>query len=392
MQSKYKVLICHNSYQQKGGEDTVVDSEIKLLQENGHDVQVFSRHNDDIEKMSHLHLVVDTFWSSNSAAMFAAELDSFKPDVIHVHNTFPLVSPAIYWVAARYQIPVVQTLHNFRLFCPQAMFLREDKVCEDCLGCLPWRGAIRGCYRNSVLQSSVLASMISVHRLIGTWQNKVTRYIALNKFCREKFIDGGLPANKVVIKANFVDFPQPSAQLRQGFLFVGRLSAEKGIDVFAKALEKLSTLNVRVAGIGPDDACLNKVPVTRLGALTTDQVRHEMSSAIALVLPSIWYENFPRTLVEAFGCGLPVIASKIGALAELIEDGVTGLLFEPGNSEDLAIKLQWAADHPDQMKAMGDAARMKYEASYTAEHNYDQLIAIYEEAITEVNKGKACNE
>lgn len=382
---KLRILIVHNGYQHKGGEDTVVESEFKLLQDNGHEVQLFTRHNDDIKQLGRLKLVANTFWSSDTTVDIVAQLQHFKPDVIHIHNTFPLISPAIYWIAARYNIPIVQTLHNFRLLCPQAMFLRDGIICEDCLGHLPWRGAVRGCYRNSVLQSAVLAGMVSAHRIIGTWQNKITRYIALNKFCREKFIDGGLPANKVVIKANFVDFPQPSAQLRQGFLFVGRLSAEKGIDVLAKALEKLSTLNVRVAGIGPDDACLNKVPVTRLGALTTDQVRHEMSSAIALVLPSIWYENFPRTLVEAFGCGLPVIASKIGALAELVEDGVTGLLFEPGNADDLAAKLQWAADYPDQMKAMGDAARLKYEANYTAEHNYKQLIAIYSEAITEVN-------
>lgn len=382
---KLRILIVHNGYQHKGGEDTVVESELKLLKDNGHEIHLFTRHNDDVKQMGRLRLVENTFWSSNSAADFAAQLERFRPDIIHVHNTFPLISPAIYWIAARYNIPIVQTLHNFRLFCPQAMFLRDGRVCEDCLGHLPWRGAVRGCYRKSVLQSTVLASMVSAHRIIGTWQNKVTRYIALNKFCREKFIVGGLPANKIVTKANFVDFPQPTAHLREGFLFVGRLSAEKGIDVLAQALAKLPTFNIRVAGTGPDDACLNDAAITRLGALTNDQVRYEMSSAMALVLPSIWYENFPRTLVEAFGCGLPVIASKIGALAELVEDGVTGLLFEPGNADDLAAKLQWAADHPEQMKVIGDAARLKYETNYTAEHNYKQLIAIYNEAITEVN-------
>lgn len=380
-----RVLIVHNAYQFKGGEDTVVEAEAQLLRERGHEVVLFTRHNDAIKVKNSLILAADTFWSSSVAAQFAEELHRFRPDIVHVHNTFPLISPAIYWVAAKYRIPIVQTLHNFRLFCPQAMFLRNGKICESCLGAIPWRGALRGCYRDSTLQSGILASMITFHRLIGTWENKVTRYIALNEFCRNKFIEGGLPARKVRIKANFVDFPQPDPQPRNGFLFVGRLSAEKGIDILAKAASRVPAIDVRIAGSGPDELCLLEAPVKRLGALTGDEVRGEMSRAQALVLPSVWYENFPRTLVEAFGCGLPVIASRIGALAELIEDGVTGLLFTPGDANDLAAKLIWAKDNPDRMREMGDAARAVYEANYIAEKNYQQLMTIYDEAIAAVN-------
>lgn len=381
-----RVLIVHNGYQFKGGEDTVVEAESQLLREHGHPVELFTRHNDDIQQMGRLRLLGNTFWSSSAAADFAEVLTRFKPDLVHVHNTFPLISPAIYWVAAERNIPVVQTLHNFRLFCPQAMFLRDGKVCEDCLGHLPWRGALRGCYRGSVVQSSVLAGMVSAHRLLGTWQNKVTRYIALNQFCRDKFVEGGLPADKMVIKANFVDFPRPTEQERDGFLFVGRLSAEKGIDVLVDAVAKVPGLVCRVAGTGPDEHLLQGSGVERLGALSTDAVRGEMSRAAALVLPSVWYENFPRTLVEAFGCGLPVIASRIGALAELVEDGVTGLLFNPGDSGDLASKLRWASDNPDKMTQMGMAARAKYEAHYTAAKNYEQLVDIYQDAIAALSK------
>lgn len=383
-----KILVVHNAYQQKGGEDTVMEAEVALLCSRGHEVELFSRHNDAIATMSKLATAANTVWSSRVATEFENTLRRFRPDVVHVHNTFPLISPAIYWVATRLRVPVLQTLHNFRLMCPQAMFLREGKVCEDCLGKLPWRGAARGCYRGSKLQSTVLAGMVTVHRAMGTWQDKVTRYIALNEFCRGKFIEGGLPAERIAIKPNFVDFEPPAPTERQGFLFVGRLSSEKGVDVLVSAQRQVEGSRLRFAGTGPEAPMLDKVPgLSAMGPLQMEQVRQEMSAAIALVLPSIWYENFPRTLVEALGCGLPVIASRIGALAELIKDGETGLLFEPGNAEDLAHKMRWALANPQAMATMGRNARQQYEAEFTAERNYQQLMAIYESAIEEVKSG-----
>ncbi len=380
-----RVLIAHNGYQQRGGEDSVVDAEINLLRSHGHAVEVYGQHNDEITAMPNLLLARQTLWSSRTTEDIAELISNFKPDVIHVHNTFPLISPSIYWAAAKASIPVVQTLHNFRLLCPQAMFLREGRVCEDCLGNVPWRGVVHGCYRDSKAQTAVLAGMVTLHRAIGTWRNKVTRYIALNEFCRRKFIEGGLPEKLIVVKPNFIEFPAQSEALRQGFLFVGRLSAEKGIDVLVNAVRKLSNVSVRIAGTGPEAALLEgTVGLQALGDLPSEAVHLEMSQSNALILPSIWYENFPRTLVEAFACGLPVIASRIGALAELIEEGVTGLLFEPGNADDLAIKMQWAQQNPTQMLQMGLNARKLYEAKYTADRNYEQLIAIYRDAITEL--------
>lgn len=383
-----RVLVVHNAYQHKGGEDTVVEAEVTLLRSKGHEVELFVRHNDAIVNMPRVAVVAQTVWSRPASNDFDQVVKDFKPDVVHVHNTFPLISPAIYWVAKRHRIPVVQTLHNFRLMCPQAMFLRNNQVCEDCLGTLPWRGALRGCYRNSKLQSTVLAGMLTIHRALGTWRNKVTRYIALNDFCRRKFIEGGLPAKRLVVKPNFVDFPSPPASQRQGFLFVGRLSVEKGIQVLVDASLKLQNLDLRVAGTGPEDHLLARSPQLKpLGALSGDQVREQMSQSQALVIPSIWYENFPRTIVEAFGCGLPVIASRIGALADIVQDGGTGLLFNPGDAEDLAAKIQWARDNPEQMAIMGLNARALYESQFTADINYQQLVAIYTDAINEVNPG-----
>lgn len=362
-----------------------MEAEVALLRNRGHEVELFTRNNDAIASMFKIAAAADTVWSFKVAAEFEMTIRSFQPDLVHVHNTFPLISPAIYWVAARLCVPVVQTLHNFRLLCPQAMFLRNNQVCEDCLGNIPWRGALRGCYRNSKLQSSVLAGMLTVHRALGTWKNKVTRYIALNDFCRSKFIEGGLPAERLVVKPNFVDFPAPPAGQRIGFLFVGRLSVEKGVQVLVDASLKLKVIDLKVAGTGPEEHLLSgSSQLKPLGALSGNQVREQMSQSQALVIPSIWYENFPRTIVEAFGCGLPVIASRIGALADIVQDGVTGLLFNPGDADDLAEKIQWAHDNPDKLAMMGINARALYESQFTADINYQQLIGIYEDAINEV--------
>jgi glycosyltransferase involved in cell wall biosynthesis len=363
-----------------------MEAEAAMISGRGHSVELFLRDNKALHEMSPVTAAVHTIWSTEAERAFIALVRSFKPDLVHVHNTFPMISPAIYWAASRMCVPIVQTLHNFRLLCPQAMFLRGGKICEDCLGRVPWRGAARGCYRDSRLQSTVLAGMVTLHRAIGTWQNKVTRYIALNEFCRRKFIEGGLPADRIVIKPNCVDFGAPADENRSGFLFVGRLSAEKGIAVLVDAANIIAGASIRVAGTGPDAARLENVKgITALGAVGIKSIQTEMSRAIALVLPSICYESFPRTLVEAFASRLPVIASRLGALAELVTEGVTGLLFEPGDSHDLAKKMLWAQQHPEQMAQMGRNARTLYEATYTAEHNYHQLMAIYESAIHAVN-------
>lgn len=388
--SSLRILLAHNAYQLRGGEDSVVDAEIELLRAHGHAVEIFRRHNDELKSAPKAQAAVDTVWSRNSVAALTAVIHRFRPDIVHFHNTFPLISPAAYWAVRAAGLPVVQTLHNFRLHCPQAMYLREGRVCEDCLGQVPWRSVVHGCYRDSRAQSAVLTGMLVVHRALGTYRDKVTRYIALNEFCRRKFIEGGLPPERVLVKPNFVDFAPPESGEREGFLFVGRLSSEKGVDVMVRAWNILGAGSLRVAGTGPEAGLLEGVcGLTALGSLAGDAVREQMGSAVALVLPSICYDSFPRTLVEAFACALPVIASRLGPLADLVEDDVTGLLFEPGNASDLAQKLMWAQAHPQRMEEMGRNARAKYEAEFSAEKNYPQLVAIYEDAINAVARGES---
>lgn len=388
-----RILFAHNAYQQRGGEDSVVDDEIQLLRDHGHEVELYRRDNHDIESMGKLAVARDTLWSSRTTRDIEAVLSRFRPDVIHTHNTFPLISPSLYWASAKRHVPVVQTLHNFRLLCPQAMLLREGRVCEDCVGRAPWRGVARRCYRESLPQSVALASMLMLHRGLGTYTSKVTRYIALNDFCRDVFVRGGLPADHLRVKPNFVADPGLGSATRAGFLYVGRLSSEKGIATLAAALATLSDVQCEVIGTGLEEGAIGSLANVKMaGWQQGTYIVERMKSSLALVMPSLWYENFPRTLVEAFACGLPVIASRLGAMAALIRDGETGLLFNPGDAADLATKLAWAQAHSDAMRDMGEAARKEYESKYTPQRNLEILQAIYREAMAEAAANEPDNE
>ena len=383
-----KILVAHNAKQQRGGEDAVVESEVALLRAVGHEVREYRRHNDELAGMGAARAAADTLWSRRTASDLTALLAGWPADMLHVHNTFPLISPSLYWAAASARVPVVQTLHNFRLLCPQAMLLRDGRVCRDCVGRVPLPAVRHGCYRGSRAQTAVLAGMLVLHRGLGTWQRKVQRYVALNDFCRDEFIRGGLPAERIAVKPNFVESPPAAAgtagataQSRGGLLFVGRLAPEKGVSLLAEAASGLPVGSITVAGSGPLADQVRQAPGLRaLGGLAPEAVAEFMGRSLALVMPSLWFENFPRTLVEAYATGLPVIASRLGAMAELVQDGVTGLLAEPGDAADWAAKMRWALDHPAEMGRMGVAARARYEALYTPQRNLAQLLDIYEQA------------
>jgi glycosyltransferase involved in cell wall biosynthesis len=382
--SKLRILIVHNRYQQRGGEDAVVEAEVALLRAHGHAVRLYARSNDEVRTMTRIGVVADTLWSRQTSHDITDRITRFRPDVVHVHNTFPLVSASLYWAASRLGVPVIQTLHNFRLLCPQAMFLRDGHVCEDCLGKIPWRAVTRRCYHDSFAHSAVQVAALGVHRVLHTYDTRIDRYIALTAFCRDKFVAGGLPADKIAIKPNFVDMPPAPATTgtRRGLLFAGRLAPEKGTAVLLQALDLAPELEVDVVGSGPDEQRLRQHPRVRmLGWLAPRALYDRMQHAACLVMPSIWYENFPRTLVEAFASGLPVIGSRLGALAEIIDDGHTGLLFETGSAAALAEKMRWALANPQLVSRMGENARAEYDARFTPERNYEQLAAIYGDVI-----------
>jgi len=388
-----RVLLVHNFYQFPGGEDQVFAAEGALLESRGHAVFRYTRSNDELAALGPLARARATIWNGAARAEVAALVRRERIEVVHVHNTFPLISPAVYAAARDGGAAVVQTLHNFRTLCVKAQLLRDGKVCEDCVGrAVPWPGVVHRCYRDSLVASGAAATMLTVHRAAGTWRRAVDRYVALTGFARDRFVAGGLPAARIAVKPNFLDAPAPApgaagADARRGGLFVGRLSPEKGIGVLAGALARVP-VPVRIAGEGPV-ALAASAHAALLGRIDSAAVAREMAAAAFLVVPSVWYEGFPMVIVEAFARGLPVVASRIGSLAEIVEDGVTGLLAAPGDAADLAAKLRWAHDHPEAMAAMGRAARARYEALYTPERNYAMLMEIYEAARAQAAAGDA---
>jgi glycosyltransferase involved in cell wall biosynthesis len=382
-----KIVQAHNYYQQHGGEDTVFESEAALLATYGHTIIQYSRNNSEIGSAGSLSLALNTVWSRASYRAIRILLQRERPDVLHVHNTLPLISPAVFHAAHAENTPVVLTLHNYRLLCPSGLLLREGKICEQCAGrSLAWPGVFHACYRDSTAASAAVATLLTTHRLLGTWTSRVDTYIALTEFARNKFIEGGLPASRIVVKPNF-HFPDPvQGEHRGGYgLFAGRLSREKGLHTLLSAWKSVRG-SLKIVGAGPDASLLSRCTNERvliLGMQQKDRVLALMQNADYLVFPSLWYEGFPLTIVEAFATGLPVIASRLGSAAEIVDDGRTGLHFDPGDADDLAAKVNWAIDHPEEMRVMGFQARAEYELKYTASKNYEMLISIYENAIEE---------
>lgn len=387
-----KVLVLHNRYRHRGGEDLVVNSEEQILSIAGHTVLRYERDNLEIQAPTLLgegSLAIDTIWSRKSHRDVFRIARKEKPDVAHFHNTLPLISPAAYWACKEAAIPVVQTLHNYRLLCPAATFLRDGKVCESCLGKrVPWPGAIHACYRNSRIASGVVSVMLTIHGALHTWTKAVDMYIALSEFSKKKFVEGGLPAAQIRVKPNFVH-PDPGddADPTDFALFVGRLSEEKGLSTLLATWRLLGNrMPLRIVGDGPLNAELEADAgrsglscIHFEGRLARKEVFAVMKRARFLVVPSECYENFPMAIVEAFACGVPVIAFRLGAVEELVDSGRTGLLCTSNDPEDLAEKIKWAWAHPGELREMGRAARREYEMKYTAERNYELLKHIYDQ-------------
>ena len=388
-----KILLVHNEYQQRGGEDVVFEQEKRILERTGHDVITYCRSNHEIEELSvvgRAGLLVRTVWASDTHRDFSALLARENPDVVHVHNTFVMISPSVYSACREQGIPIVQTLHNFRLLCPGAQLLRDGKICEECIDHSLWRSVWHACYRDSRPATASVALMLAWHRRSGTWNELVDRYIALTEFARNRFIAAGFAPGKIVVKPNFVD-PDPGEKESAGeyALYVGRLSREKGLRTLLDAWKRLpKSCPLHIAGDGPqrqeleDEAQRCGLSSIRFrGRLSHSETIAAMKGARFLILPSEWYEGFPMTLAESFACGTPVICSKLGAMEEIVEDDRTGLHFLPGDSEDLAQKVEWAFSHSSEMAAMGRAARREYESRYTAERAYSQLMEIYEQTV-----------
>ena len=379
-----RVLVVHNSYRQPGGEDAVAATEAALLRQHGHAAMQYRVSNAGISGVFGIARAgLQCSYSTAARDSVRDVIQRFGPSVVHVHNFFPLLSPSIYDACRDEGVPVVQTLHNYRLICPGALLLRNGATCEKCVTGSAYRAVAHGCYRNSPLSTLPVAHMVQTHRRRATWTEKVDRFVALTNFAKAKFVEGGLPAERITVKPNsLLRTPvasRPSPNAPPSALFVGRLSVEKGVGTLAVAWRQLQVPLV-VVGEGPMRDQLQGGGyghVRLLGQSPAQVVTRHMQAATFVVLPSICYEGFPMALLEAYAHARPVIASRIGALAELVTDHETGLLCEPGDAEDLVAKVRWAAEHPDAMRGMGLRAREVFDREYTADANYARLSAIY---------------
>jgi glycosyltransferase involved in cell wall biosynthesis len=393
-----KILIAHNAYQQRGGEDVVVENEAAMLRQAGYDVQTYVAHNDEIMgTMGAIRTSLSIVRNRHTEKLFQVLLDDFQPHIVHFHNTFPLLTPSIYQLCKAKGIPVVQTLHNYRLLCAGALLLRDGKPCEKCVGKNPYWGALHKCYRQSHIGSAVVAHMNSVHRRKNTWNTNVDRFIALTQFARAKFIEGGICEHKISVKPNFLpeknlrEILEPSA-LTQGeygqndkprdyAVFVGRLSHEKGLTTLLAAAGRVD-FTIRVIGDGPLMPVLRSSGLPNLeimGWLERDEVLEHIKGAAFLVVPSLWYEGFPMTVLEALACGTPVVASRIGSLQEIIDHGQSGFHFEAGDTDALAKIFNKALKSPGHFTRLRPSAAKTFRTHYSEEVNRTQLEGLYDD-------------
>ncbi len=381
-----KILSVHNSYQTPGGEDQVFAEEADLLRSQGHQVVLYHTSNEQVKGKNPLVLLGNTIWNKRVHHELRALMQRERPDVVHVHNTFPLISPAVYYAANEAAIPVVQTLHNFRMLCPAGTLFRDGHVCEECVGKrVPWPGVVHGCYRNSRLATAAGGAMLATHNYMKTWSKGVSAYIALSNFARDKFIQAGFPAEKILVKPNFLK-TDPGVGDGSGnyALFVGRLTPEKGINTLLEAWREIGTkLPLQIAGDGPMASEVERASreiegVTWLKWLPRENVLETMKNASVLIVASTWLEPFGLILAEAFAVGLPVIASNVGSLSTMVEHERTGLHFSAGNAKSLVEAVGWWSAHPTEAALMRGRVRLEYETKYTAERNYSQMMNIYE--------------
>ena len=395
-----KVLVCHNYYQQRGGEDQLFEDEAKLLEAHGHDVVWHTVHSDTIHGKNILGVAANTIWNRAAYNRMLKVIEEHRPDVLHVVNTFPLLSPSVFYAAREADVPVVATIQNYRYFCAQAMCFRGNKACEACLGKVPWRAVAHGCYRNSRMGSAVVAAMQMFHRYRNTWNTMIDVFCIASEFSREKLIDAGMDGEKMMIKPNFAPIDPGCRDGTGGFaVFVGRLADEKGIPTLIEAWERLNAaglkIPLKIIGDGPSCDLVNDSQnrfdnIQWLGKLPNSEVYEWLGNASCLIFPSAGYESLPKTLIESMAVGTPVIGANIGSIPEIVHEGETGHLFPVGDPDGLAEAVErfFQAESFSRL-TMRERCREEFEKRFEQEENYLALLDIYKEAIRRRAEGTA---
>ncbi len=399
LSSALRVLQVHNEYYSGfGGEDTVAGLEADLLRRNGHDVERLIVSTTELKGAGPLRMAsaaLGAVWSVRGYSVLKKAVAAFSPDVIHVHNPFPLLSPSIFWAAKDAGVPIVQTLHNFRITCANALLFRDGKSCQQCVGRFPWPALQHRCYRGSMAQTAIVACMNVVHRWIGTFTSRVDAYIVLAEFSKEIALRSGLPEEKVFVKPNFVvKQAEISRQRKPQAIFVGRLYREKGVHLLLDAWKMAQSAGripadgrLIVMGDGPERSSLEQQyrsdsGIVWCGVQPPDRVMEAVATSRMLAIPSLCYENCPMVVLEAFSAGTPVIAPDHGPFPAMVSHQKNGLLFTPGDIPTLAdaLAIGMSAEENTWLD-WSEAARTKYLADYTEQLGYERLITIYKQAI-----------
>lgn len=384
-----KVLQVHNFYQQAGGEDQVVAAEHALLSSHGHTVLQYTVHNDAVTQIPPASVAVKTIWNSETYRNIQRLVQNERVDLLHVHNTLPLVSPSVYSAAAAQNVPVIQTLHNYRFLCPAATLYREGQICELCLPkTIKLPAMEHRCYRNSFAASAAVSGMLAVHGFRGTYQRKVQTYIALTEFARAKFCEGGLPPKRITVKPNFIAADPGIGQGSGGYaLFAGRLTEEKGLAILLDAWsQNPQAPMLKIAGDGPLQSYVREKSATLLnveylGPCNHSRVLELLKDALFLAFPSRWYEGMPMVILESMACGTPVVAFSLGSMRDLVLENQNGIALPPQDPLALSGFLQNWVQFASVLTALRRAARAHFEAHFTAEKNYGLLLNIYQQAL-----------
>jgi len=390
-----KITIVHNDYQQPGGEYAAVEADIFLLHKHNHDLLQYRKDNHEINNygsLQRLGMIPDTILSKSTYKEIRSLVAEYKPDVAHVHNVFPLLSPAVYRGLHDSGVPIVQTIHNFRFLCPNGLFFTKGHVCERCKFGNTIHSTYLKCYRSSYLASVLYALSIGLHRGFGTFQ-LIDHFIALSGFSAHKMIESGLAnQDKISVLGNFISENIPvqksMSNLAPYVVYFGRLSQEKDVATLVKAIDGISNLQLKIAGTGPQKDELKQLvqklglqQVEFLGYVSGNNKWDLLREATATILPSVCYENLPFAVLESLAVGTPMIASNIGSLPYIIKDSYTGLLFQPGNSDDLRDKIVWIVNHPEEAKNWGKNGQQLIAERYSEDAHYRGLMNIYRDVI-----------
>ena len=385
------VLLIHNYYQNPGGEDKVFKNEYNLLKSNNVNVSKFIVNNNEIELNNKFMVGINSIWSFYYYKKLSKILKSNNYHIVHVHNTHAKLSPSIYYACKNYGIPVILTLHNYRICCPKATLFRKNNVCELCVKRhFPYHGIYYKCYHNSILHSIILSLSIAFHKKIGTYRQTINHYIALTNFSRNIFVKAGIPRKKISVKPNFIVSDSSfSKRNKKYFLFIGRITKEKGIKTLLRTWALNKDYPLKIVGDGDlKEYVKHEIKqkslknVEYIGHISSeDTIIKLLRNSYCLIVPSLWYEGFPMTIVESFNTGTPVIASNIGSLSEIVQHKNNGLLFMPDDAHDLSLKVKWAWNNENYINLYSINARKEYEKKYTSQENFNQLMAIYNKVI-----------